>query len=454
MISSFPSRFFALQLCLCLSGMLHAQKWQWVSPTPQDAEYIDIAACPDGDVVTLYEGSDNGYFLQIHDSSGRERNRTEFYFQNTYGNCLFEADVDREGNVYVISRQTLDETMISEAPYREESEDEDIDREVIAYSYIVMEKYSADMELISSQRLLKLSDNDYAIDVCEFVIDDAGHFWLSGVTDDSDYDFKEKTIHPGTGGGMFVMRLPSGEMKNAWIRSFAESGSCCTYGADSYHLAVNKDGMCIVSGTFRGDLKLSNGTVLRYVENKTFEGEMFVVAMNDKGDIKWSQQMDAPSYDRDVVALSDGTFVISGFFVEATKLSTYKLPAGKTNGFFLMKLNPANGKIRQVYLNDTSAISHLEAGTNNDFYCTFLRNNSGTVQEVYHFTHKLEAERLTRFTGHKPQVIVMHGELYCAGSYGWNAAFGDRKPNWLYIGGDSSSWGSFLAKCSLAITSE
>lgn len=436
--------FLPLVFFFCFSSA-SAQKWQWALPTAQNISYIDMTHNVQGDVITLEKDNDRSYYLRLYGADQNLRYSKEFYYPDAYSNCAYEVEPDREGNVYVLSRQTLPD--IAPENYRDEYEPEDEEASSAASDYIVLEKFSPELELLQSVRLIRM-ESSYGVDVSELKVDAKGNIWCCGVTTDERYYFMDQTITPGTGGGAFLVHVPAARYADAWIKNFGSGGTCCTYTVDSYNLAVNADGICVMSGTFTGDLTLNDRVTFQYDTAQQFEGEMFLAAFNENGEMKWTKRMNAPSYDKDIVALANGSFVCAGFYVGATKIGTYRLAARDT-GHFLMELAPSNGKIGKVYLNDSCAMENLIAGAGGSLYCTFQKGNSDIVHEVYQFNHQLRPKRLTRFTGNNPVITVVNGQFYCAGEYGWNCAFGDNKPNWLSIGGDSSSWGSFLAKCSL-----
>lgn len=437
---------------------LSAQKWDWAIGTLKEAHYIDIALNQKGESITLFKDNDRTYHIEVHDSNGAFIREREFHYRDVYENAAYEIETDGAGIIYLLSRQTVADSKVKQQQkfmfdrhfYLAEQEELPEDEEEPSGNYIVLETFSPELKLLNTLYVLKIGDNGYSIDVCDMAVDAAGNVWFCGASGDEEYYFKEELIKPGTGGGAFVVSVPHDELKPGWIKVFVQAGSCCSYGIESYNIAVNKDGTCVITGAFSSDLELSDGTTFRYVKSGQLDGEMFMIAMDVNGIIKWSKRLGTPSLDKDVVALSNGNFVCAGYFTDAAKIGNQTLESGKTTGFFLMKIDANNGKYGQVYINDTSSIEQLYAGPKNDLYCTFQRGNSGTIFHVYHFNQKLVPDRLTQLHGWDPLVAIRDGVFVCAGTYGWNCSFGDQKPNRLYIGGASSDYGSFLAHCTLS----
>ncbi|HTF02463.1 MAG TPA: hypothetical protein VK826_00495 [Bacteroidia bacterium] len=428
---------FCLFLSICFfSSALSAQNWSWATRTPEMSDYIDVAVGPHGEAISIYEAYNNAWHLDVHDSSGALIREKEFYYLEPYGNCAFGVGTDATGNIYVVSRQSFEEPLernehaLDPEGYDEE---EDEERETTWHLYIVIEKFSPELELLGSLRVLQLTHfENYSIEVRDFVVDDAGNCWLGGFTDDNKFSYKEQVINPGPAGCHFVMKVGANMKEPAWINTFIGSGPAYVL---SFHLAVNKKGICVMTGAYAKTMQVGKTILTSQPIKSLLESEMYITAFRADGTIAWVKSLLVPSYDTDVVALSGGDFVCAGAFSDATQLGSVKLPAGKKYGSFVMSIDAKSGKMGKVYVNDTSMIIGLEAGLNNDFYCLFDLSGSSHVHYVFHFDKKMKGERFSYVTVHNPVTASNGGAYYLAGTWSWISRLGD-PPNAKYVKGD------------------
>jgi hypothetical protein len=434
-------RFLLILFLSFCSETLPAQTWSWATRTPEMREYVDIAVGARGEAVSIYDGHENTYHLEVHDSSGALINEKIFEYLEPYGNCAYGVETDAAGNIYVVSRQSFEEPLLrnEHALDPEGYEGDEEVPETTWHLYILIEKFSPELELLSTLRVLQLTHfANYSVQVRDFVVDDAGNCWLGGLTDDNKFSYKEQVINPGPVGCHFVMKVPAGLKEPEWIQTFIGTGPEYLH---TFHLAVNKKGICVMTACYEKTMLVGKTTLTRARSESLLDGEMYITAFRADGTIAWVKSLQAASYDTDVVALSGGDFICSGYFDKAAQLGPVKLPAGKKTGSFVMRLDAKSGKMGTVYVNDTCVILGLEAGTNNDFYALFDHGGVSHVHYVFHFDKKLQAERFSYVTVHNPVTASNGGAYYLAGTWTWISRLGD-PPNAKYVKGDGSHTGA------------
>lgn len=457
MLQRFYFTFFFTVVVSCLS----AQKWNWAVETADPSEVIDVTIGIHGESVVISKGYAHDYHLDVYDSLGQPYNEKIWYFDEWLSDKVYAVETDDTGNVYVVSKQMLDIA----PPIKVMREwwdqgdghgwvEEETPGEPDYHSFIVLEKYSRKLELITQMKLLKADPmegeggfGEYDLSVGDFYVDAKGNCWLAGKKkmnsrvcwrENLEFTSADKGCH-------FLMKIGS-EMKQAdWISVFEgqDAGDINTM-----HIAVNKDGICLISGCFAGAMtfgdKLLYGHVPLEVQHFA-DDEMYLSAVSPFGEILWAQSTGVQSYDEDVVALSGGRFVASGRCVNADYIGSTKLPKSDMNVMFLLEIDPKTGKHGKLYLNDTSAINSLQAGSNNDFYCDFQRGNSSYVLFIYRFDSKMQPELVSRYLASDPVSASRSGCICYSGTWSGTAAFGFR-PYDAYLPGDLSRSAGFLAK--------
>jgi hypothetical protein len=461
-ISLFILTFF------CFTGNISAQKWPWVTKTTASS-YLDMAIGLHGEIFSLYEVNqvdysfEGGYYIGVTDANGNlndsiEPVRVTDNIQS--GAKAFQMEKDKFGNIYVIIRKEIsnenlkeqddtdpslgddEETPVEDKPATTEGDDE----ESIPSICIQIEEYSPSLELIKTLKLIKYNQI-YSIEINDFVIDNAGNFWLAGSTENEPYFFKDKEITPKDGSD-FVMKIDS-TMKNIeWMKSF--TGDASKGSVTSLHLAVNKNGNCILSSSFSNKVEIDQTIYTNETKGKS---KMYLVCLNGNGNVVWSTYMNAYSFDTDVAALSGGDFICAGMFSDSVSKGPLLVPHGKSYGMFVMTIDQKTGKEKNIFVNDTSTIQCLCPGLNNDFYCLFNFHNSAFQYTISHFDKKLQPKRISKLHCNDPCVTLygnaLYGNaLYFVGDWTGTGSFGD-KPNSKFLMGDHGPFngsGGFVGK--------
>lgn len=441
---------FLLFVILLHAAPLCAQQWQWAVNPVRGYEVVDVSVGPQKQSVVITQVPERSYTLTLIDSTGQTQASQEYYFGQWYGDRVLFSQIDAQGNVWVLSRQMLDiHAQRANDAYPYDAYGEEMNQEPLQepeyQQFIILEKYTSDLELTQSYRLIKCFGNEYRLDVDDMEMDAEGNIWLCAEVSDT-FQFQERTYVPGYNGGAFLLCFPGERTGNfPWLNFFVKNNDCCQGSVQSFHLAVNKSGTCVVSGSFTKELTFENGTRFTNGPDGIIMGEMFLAAFSSTGKMMWTKRIGTQSDDKDVIALSDGSFVCSGTFREATTIDKFTVPGGKNYGNFIMRVDEKNGAFRQFYCQDTSSMLHLFPGSNADFYAMFCKGNSSQDYLIYHFDQKLKPEFRTQIYGIDPCVGVCNGTLVVGGMWNWLCAIGPR-PYVFFLGGHQGDEGSVVAR--------
>jgi hypothetical protein len=430
--------------------MTTAQQWQWAVHPVTGYEVVDVSVGTKKQSVVITTGADRSYVVTLIDSSGISQAAQVYYFGQWYGDRVLFSAIDADGCVWILSRQMLDDKAILReyqdeegVGYREQESGDDAETDF--HQYIVLEKFDPELRPISTQKLMRCSGGEYAMDVYDMEMDQQGNIWFCGEVTDT-VQFQERVYVPGVNGGAFLVRVPFNKKSGLpWLSLFVKNSDCCQGSIQSFHLAVNGSGTCVISGSFTKEVEFENGTRFTKGPEGTVFGEMFLAAFSSAGKILWTKRIGAQSDDKDVIALSDGSFVCSGTFNEATKIDRFTVPGGKNYGNFVMRVDAKNGAFKQFYCQDTSSILHLFAGSNGGFYGMFCRGNSSQEFFIYHFDTKLKPELSTEIYGIDPFIGARNGTLVIGGMWNVICSVG-KHPHALFLGGNWSDSGSLVAR--------
>jgi len=437
-----------------------AQSWKWAVETPDPSEVIDIAAGTRGESIVLTKGLENEYHLDVYDSSGIRVREKTMLFRDYSSSELYALETDDTGNIYLVSRQVLDiaPPVIVMREWWDQRDghglyEDEIPGEPDFHTFIVLEKYSPELELITQMKLLRADAMDegsypeYSVSVRDFYVDGKGACWVAGKKQmNARVCWREDVEITDAGKGChFLMKIGSALKQPEWVIAFAggDAGDINTM-----HIAVNNVGICMMSGCFYDSIKFGDKLLRAHdvpVNARSGENEMYLTAVSSEGKLLWAQSTGVHSYDEDVVALSGGGFVASGRCMNADHIGETKLAKEQPVAMFLIEIDPNTGKHGKLYFNDTSAINNLEAGRNNDFYCDFQLKNSSDLLFIYHFDSKLKPKLVSRYLGHDSVTCSRNGVIFYSASWSGCAAFGFR-PYEAYLPGDLSYSAGFLAK--------
>lgn len=445
-----------LILCFSLVALhVNAQHWQWALSIPYQYKFLDVAAASNDQSVSIFQDGDGAFHLSLNNSLGNTINDQLWYFENWIDDALIAVEVDSIGNIYMLSRQTFNDQPLlmrkersldeSGHEYFEEVEAE-IQPEPKYNMYYILDKFSPKMERITTLRLLKIdTQTEFGLSVHDFVTDAKGNCWIAGETTPGNFCWREDAVLSIEERGCHFMMKVGATLKQVdWIQLFQGEGAGHV---TSMHLAVNKDGVCLMSGSYRDAMKFGNIQLYSYVQlvNSTQTSEMYLTAVSLDGKVLWAQSMGVRSWDYDVVALTGGGFIATGYFYRSSYLGDTKLPQDSMSGYFLMEIDPATGKHGKLFSNDTSAIQNLQAGSANDFYCDFQHGNSSYVRYVYHFDSNLKSGLISRLSGYDCMTSSRAGTIYYYGTWAGYGNFGFI-PYEHTIGGDFSKGDAFFAK--------
>lgn len=428
------------------AAALRAQQWNWANDVLSGYETIDVAAGLQKQSCVVTCNNIRDYTVTRFDAQGQPQAEHTYYFGQWYGDCVLFVRIDADANIWVLSRQMLDDSAPNDREYMYYSDEEtQPERESDFQQYILLEKFTPEFRLLHSQKLIKCAGHEYSVEVNDLEMDAEGNIWFGGNASDA-FFFQEEVYTPGPNGGAFLVHVPS-DKKFAlpWVNLFVSNSNCCQGSIQSFHLAVNNTGTCVVTGVFENEAEFANGVVFKNAPSGKVFGEMFLAAFDRQGRMSWVKRLGAPSDDKDVIALSDGSFVCSGTFSGATRIGKFAVPGGKDYGNFVMRIDAKNGGFKQFYCQDTSSILHLFPGSNGDFYGMFLKGNSGQDFLFYHFDKKFKPEFRTRMYGIEPFCAASSGTLFVGGMWYWLCVIG-QGANHFFLGGEMSEQGSVLAR--------
>ncbi len=425
-----------------------AQKWPWVVKNNVGSQYLDVAIGYNGQIATLYKSYEGAVFLEIADTSGNSIDTKCITSEFQNGERAFQMEIDKFGNIYVITRKTIrnqklfDNEFDDEAGHHGSFQVLQDDPYGEYHDYIQLEKYSSTLVLLKTLKLLKLSEI-YKTEIADFVIDKNGDFLFAGTTSDEDYFLRDEEIKSKESSD-FIMKLDSSMSTILWMKSF--SGDASRGSITSMHMAVNKFGNVFLSNTFGSVVHIGETT---YNNDSKGKSKIYVLCLSKDGNVLWSNYMGMNSYDTDAAALSSGDFVLAGTFNDVVSKGPLNPPQGKLSGMFVMTLDRNNGRQKKTFMEDTSTIQNLCPGIDNDFYCVFNYQNTSYKYTISHFNDQLIPNRLCAAIVDAPLITLYQNSLYFAGSWGNSAFFGDYPERQVILSADGSvtgDYGGYLTK--------
>lgn len=431
-------------LLLGLSCKSYAQNWRFASEIRDASEVIDVAIGRDNQVVIISRGLALQYHLCVYDSLGTRIKEKIWDFTSYYSNALFAVETDSVGNIYLVSRRTIEIEQGNFSKTTNTTPD--------LHTFIILEKYSANLELIIQVRLLKFLDgSEYGISIHDFIIDVKGNCWLAGETDSDAFELADAVRQPGKMGGHLLMLVGNNLQKVEWLNLF--DGESAGFN-NSTHIAVNNDGICLMSGVYGGTMRF--GTTNLYNASSASDqlqetlfstGEMYLVAVRESGDILWAQSMKAQSWDADVAALTGGDFVCGGSVYNSLRVGRFQIPNRGGGATFLMIIDPLSGYQKRITF-ELSSVRNIHAGANNDFVCDAQVNGvDNNERKICYCDSNLNITTLSQFTGVAGVSSMRNNSIYYSSIWNGVCSFGS-EPKVLTVGTKSST-GAFLANFQL-----